>query len=110
MACEIALCHHERWDGQGRPGGLAGRRIPLSARIVAVVDAFDGFDRKEHPGEFGDGAVAHLQAMAGSRFDPTIVAALAENAARLASARAFVDGQRLGCDGNPWEGDWWTVF
>ena len=38
------------------------------------------------------------------------VVVIAENAARLASARAFVDGQRLGCDGNPWEGDWWTVF
>ncbi|MBZ0113081.1 MAG: response regulator [Thermoanaerobaculia bacterium] len=41
MAREIALSHHERWDGQGYPHGLAGESIPLSARIVAVVDVYD---------------------------------------------------------------------
>jgi len=38
---EIAYHHHERWDGSGYPGGLAGAAIPLSARIVALVDAYD---------------------------------------------------------------------
>jgi putative two-component system response regulator len=37
----IALCHHELWDGSGYPRGIAGREIPLEARIVSVVDAFD---------------------------------------------------------------------
>jgi len=41
MGRDIALNHHERWDGQGYPNGLAGRNIPLSARIVAVADVFD---------------------------------------------------------------------
>jgi putative two-component system response regulator len=41
VAKEIALCHHERWDGRGYPNGLVGEQIPLSARIVSVVDAFD---------------------------------------------------------------------
>jgi putative two-component system response regulator len=41
MAHEIALGHHEKWDGSGYPAGLAGEAIPLSARIVAVADVFD---------------------------------------------------------------------
>lgn len=41
MAQDIALCHHERWDGSGYPNGLKGEAIPLSARIVSVVDVYD---------------------------------------------------------------------
>ncbi|PTT87861.1 phosphohydrolase, partial [Pelomonas sp. HMWF004] len=41
LAAEIALHHRERWDGNGYPQGLRGKAIPLSARIVAVVDCFD---------------------------------------------------------------------
>jgi putative two-component system response regulator len=41
MAAEVALTHHERWDGTGYPAGLAGPDIPLVGRIVAVADLFD---------------------------------------------------------------------
>ena len=41
LAKEIAISHHERWDGSGYPYGYAGKKIPLSGRIVAIVDAFD---------------------------------------------------------------------
>jgi len=41
MARDIALCHHERWDGKGYPAGMAGTDIPLSARIMAVADSYD---------------------------------------------------------------------
>jgi putative two-component system response regulator len=41
VGIEIARCHHERWDGQGYPAGLAGTDIPLSARIMAVADSYD---------------------------------------------------------------------
>ena len=41
VGIEIARCHHERWDGKGYPAGLAGRDIPLSARIMAVADSYD---------------------------------------------------------------------
>jgi putative two-component system response regulator len=41
LGIEIARCHHERWDGQGYPAGLAGPNIPLSARIMAVADSYD---------------------------------------------------------------------
>ncbi len=41
MAKEIALCHHEKWDGSGYPQGLVGEAIPESARIVTIADVFD---------------------------------------------------------------------
>jgi putative two-component system response regulator len=41
LGIEIARCHHERWDGKGYPAGLAGKDIPLSARIMAVADSYD---------------------------------------------------------------------
>jgi len=48
MGMDIALCHHERWDGSGYPNGLAGEAIPLSARIMAVADVYDSL-RSAHP-------------------------------------------------------------
>ena len=48
MAAEIALSHHEKWDGTGYPGRLAGEAIPLSARIVAMADIYDAL-RSERP-------------------------------------------------------------
>lgn len=41
MAAEIALCHHEKWDGSGYPNGLKGEKIPLAARIVQLADVYD---------------------------------------------------------------------
>lgn len=48
MAAEIALCHHERWDGRGYPRGLSGDAIPLAARIVVLADVYDAL-RSERP-------------------------------------------------------------
>ena len=48
---DAALSHHERWDGSGYPAGLKGERIPLSARIAAVVDAFDNLTTKVPGGQ-----------------------------------------------------------
>jgi putative two-component system response regulator len=45
LAAEIALCHHEKWDGSGYPRGLKGKEIPESARIVAIADVFDALTR-----------------------------------------------------------------
>lgn len=73
----VAKYHHERWDGRGYPHGLAGEEIPLSARIVAVADAFDAMTsdrpyRKAFPAEQ---AFAEIQAQAGAQFDPRCVEA-----------------------------------
>ena len=71
------LHHHERWDGDGYPSGLAGPAIPLGARIIFVADAFDAMtsDRVYRRGVSSRSAVAELERCAGSQFDPQVVAA-----------------------------------
>ncbi len=46
MAYEVAVCHHEKWNGKGYPCGLKGEEIPLSARIMAIADVFDAVSEK----------------------------------------------------------------
>jgi HD-GYP domain-containing protein (c-di-GMP phosphodiesterase class II) len=75
MAREISSAHHERWDGQGYPLGLAGERIPLSARIVALADVYDALSCKRVYKE----ALPHEQCVSmiadasGTHFDPRVV-------------------------------------
>lgn len=77
MACEIASAHHERWDGLGYPYGLEAAEIPLSARIVAVVDVYDALTTHR----VYRAALSHAEATklivagAGTQFDPDVVAA-----------------------------------
>ncbi len=77
MAREIALGHHEHWDGSGYPRGLAGDEIPLVARIVAIADVFAALtaDRPYRPARAVDEALAWLRERAGHRFDPGLVTA-----------------------------------
>jgi putative two-component system response regulator len=75
MATEIALAHHERWDGGGYPMGLETQEIPIAGRIVAVADAFDAMT---HPRPYKAAssigyALAELRRCTGSQFDPQIV-------------------------------------
>jgi putative two-component system response regulator len=78
MAEEIALTHHERWDGKGYPRGLAGEEIPLWGRIVAVADVFDALvhERPYKRAWTAEEAVAEIAAQSGKQFDPQVVRAL----------------------------------
>jgi diguanylate cyclase (GGDEF)-like protein len=72
--------HHERWDGQGYPDGLAGAAIPLGARIIAVADAYGAIttDRPYRRAQDVAWALAELERCAGTQFDPAVTAALRE--------------------------------
>jgi HD-GYP domain-containing protein (c-di-GMP phosphodiesterase class II) len=75
---QVVRAHHERWDGSGYPAGLAGDKIPLAARVVAVADAYLAM-REERPYRKRidkDAAVRELSKCAGSQFDPACVQAL----------------------------------
>ena len=75
MAREIALHHHERWDGTGYPVGLVREEIPLAARIVAIADVYDALRSKRVYKEAKphDECVRIIREDAGSHFDPGIV-------------------------------------
>ena len=77
---EWILHHHERWDGTGYPDRLPGPEIPLGARIIFVVDAYDAMtsDRVYRGRLRQADALAELERCAGTQFDPQVVAALAE--------------------------------
>ena len=74
----IVRHHHERWDGGGYPDGLAGKAIPLEARIIAAVDAWSAMpaNRPYRAALSEADARAELERVAGSQLDPEVVAAL----------------------------------
>jgi HD-GYP domain-containing protein (c-di-GMP phosphodiesterase class II) len=76
---ELILSHHERWDGTGYPRRLRGQEIPLGARILAVVDAYDSMisGRPYRPPRSREEVLAELRSEAEKQFDPEVVEALA---------------------------------
>lgn len=73
----VVRWHHERWDGYGYPDGLAGDRIPLAARVLAVADTLDAMTsaRAYRDALPWEAAVAEIRRCSGTQFDPTVVAA-----------------------------------
>jgi putative nucleotidyltransferase with HDIG domain len=74
-ALDIPYCHHEKWDGSGYPRGLRGEQIPLSARIFAVLDAWDSMlsDRIYRGALSKERAIEYLKQQSGKHFDPRVV-------------------------------------
>ena len=74
-AIPVVLSHHERFDGGGYPQGLAGEKIPMLARLLAVADVYDALvsSRPYRPGWKHDEALANIRAGRGSHFDPVMV-------------------------------------
>ena len=77
---DIPYCHHEKWDGTGYPRGLKGERIPLHARIFAVVDVYDALtsDRPYRPAWTKPKALEYIRSLSGTHFDPRVVHAFLE--------------------------------
>lgn len=75
MAEQIARAHHERWDGDGYPNGLAAEQIPAAARIVSVADVYDALshDRVYRPAMSQEQVLAIIGQGRGTQFDPAVV-------------------------------------
>lgn len=75
LAADIAHCHHEKFDGSGYPRGLKGKAIPLSARLLAILDVFDAMTHKRiyKDASSVDDALSYIQSQKGFHFDPELV-------------------------------------
>ena len=78
-ALDIPWCHHEHWDGNGYPHGLAGPQIPVEGRLLAVVDAYDAMtsERPYRKCRSAAEAYAEIERQAGRQFDPEMARAFA---------------------------------
>lgn len=90
LGAQIALTHHEKFDGSGYPAALAGNAIPLAGRIVAVADVFDALTsaRPYKPSWPFDKAIALLRSGRGSHFDPACVDAFLQGWEQVVAIRA----------------------
>ena len=93
MASQIALTHHEKFDGSGYPAGLRGSEIPLCGRIVAVADYFDALtmDRCYRAAFPVERALVMLRVGAGSHFDPMVLRAFFEAKHQILDLRARIN-------------------
>jgi HD-GYP domain-containing protein (c-di-GMP phosphodiesterase class II) len=90
-AKSVVRHHHERWDGDGYPDGLAGDEIPIGSRIILACDAYNAMitERPYREPMSPEAAVCELEDHAGTQFDPQVIAALlAVLADRLPVARS----------------------
>lgn len=102
LAAEVALRHHEKWDGSGYPEGLAGDAIPESARIVAVADVFDALTMRRPYKEAWpvEQVLATLQEGAGVHFEPRLVSVFVSILPRILDLKAEWDAREAQFDGN----------
>ena len=74
LSAQIALNHHEKWNGSGYPNGLNGKNIPQAARIVAICDVFDALTMKRSykPAWSVEDSFAEIEKNIGTHFDPEL--------------------------------------
>jgi len=96
----IVLSHHEHFDGRGYPRGLRGEEIPLGARILAVLDAYDAMTvgRPYREPFTSAEAIAELRRCAGTQFDPTVVEAFVGVVDSLSLSGPEVSPSRIGAE------------
>jgi diguanylate cyclase (GGDEF)-like protein/putative nucleotidyltransferase with HDIG domain len=102
----IVRHHHERWDGKGYPDGLKEDQIPITARIISVIDCFDSVRevRPFRPGMSREDAIELLREDSGTQFDPAIVDLFIEHLPRFEAeiaARGLADQIHISVAGSP---------
>jgi diguanylate cyclase (GGDEF)-like protein/putative nucleotidyltransferase with HDIG domain len=102
----IVRHHHERWDGKGYPDGLKEEEIPITARIMSVIDCFDSVreDRPFRPGMSRQNAIELLREEAGTQFDPKVVDLFIEHLPRFEAqiaTRGLADQIHTSISGEP---------
>jgi putative two-component system response regulator len=98
LAAEIALSHHEKWDGSGYPHGAQGTDIPLAARIAAIGDVFDALisERPYKRAWTQAEAFQEIRTRSGSHFDPLLAEAFLDHRFDVADiAKQFADGNHV---------------
>jgi putative two-component system response regulator len=98
MAANIAMMHHEKWDGTGYPQKLAGEQIAIEARISAIADVFDVLNSRcpYRPAHAEDEALQIIRDTAARHFDPRVYAAFQESLPQIRCCREqFSDGVEL---------------
>ena len=90
IGAQVAASHHEWWDGSGYPEGLAGRGIPLAARIVAIADVYDALtSRRIYKDAWAkDDALQAIREKSGTQFDPELVETFVKDLDELDRIRA----------------------
>lgn len=93
LARQVALTHHEKWDGTGYPHGLAGEDIPLAGRIVMLADVFDALtsDRPYKIAWSEDAAIAEINRTSGQHFDPQLVRAFMKALPEILKVKNSID-------------------
>src|SRR5919107_677088 len=101
----VVRYHHEQWDGRGYPDGLKGEEIPLTARILSVVDCFDSVreDRPYRKGMTREDAIALLRRGAGRHFDPRVVEAFLRHLPRFDEEITAAGLDNRGLTNEEWE-------
>jgi putative two-component system response regulator len=97
LSAEIALTHHEHWDGNGYPAGLKGEQIPISGRITAIADVFDALTQTR---PYKDAwpprrAIEEIRRLSGSHFDPQLATVFTELNVELILAPDFRSDQAI---------------
>ena len=106
MGARIAACHHEKWDGTGYPNGLSGDRIPVEARITAIVDVYDALVHKRHykdpwPEEL---ALDFMRKIAGTHLDGELFLLFQDHLDRFRSIRLANPDERQPDFAEVWDG------
>lgn len=112
LAGEIAMTHHEHYNGAGYPQGLSGGRIPLAGRIVGLADFFDALthDRSYRKALPVDTVLSMIMERSGEQFDPMVVDAFLRIAEQIKATRQHIIEQEQFCEATEgWDGDWWML-